>query len=428
MTIGKKIIDKKRNELSHDQLICPECESEDLTTVNGEYTCRNCGLVLDTKVAVYNSPYEKEHEHYHRYNRYSQTQIGTARERFSINQGQKYRKLQKINKSKTYTENKECQTKFEINRIFTLLKLPHRLRRAVFLKYKEIWEQLEAGTKFRSYQKLLPPLIYLIHKSAGCPINQKELIEYSDIEKSDFREGILLIHQLLPQLSKRNRGKYIVRKISQVTSQLGLDMDFYKLSGHILKSFWSDLYNTSDNVIAGVVMSIATLTAYQDQTNVNRICDHLNIAMSTIQSQVQRKIVRKLDLSGFTSLVKSSFLLKKVLIKMGLIEGEIKDIEKESDQNVLKTLLTNEDFIKFYQDIDGFRRDWLEFTYTKVNLRHLLPEITIKLFRFEINDVNLWNNTNKLLVLPLRNQYALIILEEGKFLFKMYSKKGPPQS
>ena len=470
MTIGKKVSEKHRDELSQTQLICPECNSEDITDMNGEYTCRACGLVLETKVAVYNSPYEKEHEHYHRYNRYSQTQIGNARERYSTQQGQKYRKLQKINRSKTHKKYDESRTKCEINRIFTLLKLPHRLRKAVFVKYIEVWAQLEAGTKFRGSQKLLPPLIYLVHKSAGCPINQTELMEYTDIEKSDFREGILLIHQLQPQLAKRNRGKYIVRKISQVTSRLGLDMGFYKLSVQILKSFWSDLYNTSDNIIAGVVMSIATLTAYQEHTNVKRICDKLNIAMSTIQSQVKRKIVRKLELSGFTSLVKSAFLLKKVMIKMGLIEGELEtqkdngdelrdeklegdeledeedELEDEEDElevgesnedeskedesegDLIHQLLTNEDFIQFYRDIKGFRKAWADLSYMEVSFGDLLPDTTIKLFRFEFNQGTFSPNSSTLLVLAWKKQYAIIGLRQGTFRFKLYPNKGPPLS
>ena len=420
----------KDSDLFASRLQCPECKSEDITALSGEYTCRGCGLVLDAKVAIYHSPYDREYEQYHRYTRYSHTQIGNSRERSSSRQGVKFRKLQKINQSITYQETSECRTKVEINRLFTLLQLPHRLRKSVYLRYRQVREQLEVSTKFRSVAKLLPPVIYLVHKSAGCPINTTVLIEYSDTDPSDFRGGLLLVHRLLPQLSRRNRGTYIARKISQVCSELGLDMGFCKLSIHFLKSFWSDLWNTSDHVVAGVVMGIAALTAYQGQTSVHRICQQLNIAMSSVQSQVKRKLVRKLKFSGFTSLVNSAALLKRALIKMGLFEGTLEDGRDQSDseKNMLEPLLTALDFPRFYRGIGiaGFDKAWLEIGRAEVNMDYFVSKGPVTLYRFEIDDNPNRFHTDKLLILSLKTHYAIFITYNESLLFDTYSKKGPP--
>ena len=57
--------------------------------------------------------------------------------------------------------------------------------------------------------------------------------------------------------------------------------------------------------------------------------------MSTIQSQVKKRIINKLNITGFVSLVKSSDLLRKLLVKMGLLE------ELTSDSFVPVTLRRN---------------------------------------------------------------------------------------
>jgi len=44
--------------------------------------------------------------------------------------------------------------------------------------------------------------------------------------------------------------------------------------------------------------------------------------MSTIQSQVRKKVFEKFGIEGFVSLVKSAGLLKKIFEKLGLVEGE----------------------------------------------------------------------------------------------------------
>ena len=51
-----------------------------------------------------------------------------------------------------------------------------------------------------------------------------------------------------------------------------------------------------------------------------KIADKIGIKMSTIQSQVKKRIIEPLRVPGFTSLVKSSELLKEVMRKLRLIE------------------------------------------------------------------------------------------------------------
>ncbi len=73
-------------------------------------------------------------------------------------------------------------------------------------------------------------------------------------------------------------------------------------------------------MVAHKIDSISALCSYKDKVNVNSICKRLGIKMSTIQSQVKRRIFERLRIAGFVSLVKSSDLLRRILVKMGLME------------------------------------------------------------------------------------------------------------
>ncbi|MCJ7648851.1 MAG: hypothetical protein MUP85_09585, partial [Candidatus Lokiarchaeota archaeon] len=79
---------------------------------------------------------------------------------------------------------------------------------------------------------------------------------------------------------------------------------------------------TKDDVIAGVVCSIVALCDKQKQLKVNAICSHLGIQMSTIQRQVEENVFNHLRVKGFKSLVKSSAMLRKIMIKLGLIKQD----------------------------------------------------------------------------------------------------------
>ena len=99
-----------------------------------------------------------------------------------------------------------------------------------------------------------------------------------------------------------------------------MDMEFYHSAKKMLYRLWEIIKNTKDDVIAGVVCSIVALCRTGCDLKMNSICSHLGIQMSTIQRQVEQNVFNHLRVKGFTSLVRSSSLLKNVMIKLGLVE------------------------------------------------------------------------------------------------------------
>ena len=413
------------------QLICPECHSENVLSTNGEYVCSDCGIVLETKIAVYHSPYDKEKRYQHPFRSYAQTQIGSPRERQTSSSPNRYKALQRLQNCQTHEKRIQCVAKFEINRLFTLLKLPHRLRKSVYVQFCQVRSQLKPRTKYRSPRKLLPPLIYIVHKCAGLTIDQTKLIEFSELNESEFREAQLLLFQLIPQYARRNRLRYIMCKISQLTSQLDLRMSFYHLAVRILKQFWEEIYNTTDHVVVGVVMSLATLAGYQNQISVNRICSALHISMSAVQRQVKRRIIRKLNLSGFTSLVKSAKLLHQVLMKLGLIETLVENSTHQTKESIISRV-TVEDYLCFYADFKRFEKFWVKFSHYRkdcltsctliISQGMELGSLVVQTFKALLH-----RNKDMKFNFPISLQEkGFLILLKLYFVFRIFSIKDPP--
>ncbi|MCJ7648538.1 MAG: hypothetical protein MUP85_07990, partial [Candidatus Lokiarchaeota archaeon] len=176
--------------------------------------------------------------------------------------------------------------------------------------------------KFRSPEKLVPITIYLHFKLNCKGINEQELLEISRISKKEFNAFKLQVKNFIPYYNKRDRKNYILQKILQITEEFGLGMEFYDTAKKIMYKFWEIIKNTKDDVIAGIVCSIVALCDKQKRLKVNAICSHLGIQMSTIQRQVEENVFNHLRVKGFKSLVKSSALLCKIMIKLGLIEHD----------------------------------------------------------------------------------------------------------
>jgi len=161
-------------------------------------------------------------------------------------------------------------------------------------------------------------------KSENISINEAKLLEVSKITKKEFNSFKLQIQKFIPQYKERDRKQYIIQKILEVSEHFKLGMEFYHQAKHILYKLWDVINNTTDDVIAGLVSSISLLCAFNDaKVSVSSICTRLGIKMSTIQSQVKKRIFEQFKISGFTTLIKSTDLLQKVMQKMGLLKFDL---------------------------------------------------------------------------------------------------------
>ena len=319
------------NLSSNNALTCDVCDSSDIGETIEGYSCRNCGIVLEIQKFEYNRPY-KENQIQHAV--LGITQIGSMRERL---QYQNSVRLEKLNKLHSILNNKGAvfnKARIEISRILNYLNLPESPKQAIFNKFKNLYGALKPGTKYRSPEKLVPLTIYFYFKFQNISIKETELLEISKISKKEFNAFKLQIVEFFPQYKTRNRKEYILQRILEISEHYHLGMKFFYQSKKILYKLWASINNTKDDVIAGLVCSISALCSYREEVTVNAICMRLGVKMSTIQTQVKKRIFERFRISGFVSLVKSSDILKTIMSKLGLVDDCV-----EEDSHIIEVKL-----------------------------------------------------------------------------------------
>ncbi len=343
MTVNKVYSSKP---LDQSGLKCDLCGSDDIADEVQGYVCRRCGVVLPFQKLQYDQPYNTEVVQYSV--QFGATQIGTVRERSLHPQSYQLKRISRYNSQLSNKESAEVRAIKEISRIFDCLTLPRTCEGHIREKFREIFPQLQVGSRYRNPEKLSTIIIYMVLKLKNIAIKRKDIINISLLSKEEFNNFILQVRQYLPEYTKRNRQDYVAQKILEITEHFGLDMSFYFLSRKILSKLWDNIKNTTDDVIAGLCTSITALCSYKDVISVSSICDLLNIKMSTIQFQVKKRIFERFRLPGFVSLVRSSDLLKGFMEKVGVLEVkqlEVEIVQEEPDDdsgtNIVSVKLRN---------------------------------------------------------------------------------------
>ncbi|MFX0074352.1 MAG: hypothetical protein ACFE96_02845 [Candidatus Hermodarchaeota archaeon] len=398
---------------------CDVCNSHDIAETREGYTCRSCGIVLEVQKLEYYRPYDRDIVQHAVLNK---TRLGFRKERLNMKNALRLEELSKLDALRTSEESVMVVARVEIKRILTALGFPITDVEPLLEKFKYNRSQLGKGTKYRSPQMLVPCIIYAYYKENNKPIREKDLLEVSSISKKDFNAFKLSIIRIWPEYKERNRKEYITQRILGVTEHFDLGMPFFYQSKRILNKFYDNIKNTKDDVIIGLVASITLLCSQESKVSISALCNRLDIKMSTIHRQVEKKVMQRFKVSGFKSLVKSADLLKKVMTKLGVLdlsiadEHETTEDEGENDEIVQVTLGTakpvfnplneSNDYYLFAKGCNGILGTSIIENHNNANLNKI----------HTTNEMTTSSNTEKV------DNDDRIKLE----LWKFFVPKGPP--
>jgi len=356
-------IDSNQNPLE----CCDACGSDDIIETREGYTCRECGVVLEIQKLEYYRPYDKDIV---QYAVLGKTQMGYRRERRGMKNSIRLEVLSKLDSLRTSEESVLVAARVEIKRILTALGFPLIDIQPLLEKFKDNRSQLGKGTKYRSPQMLVPCIIYAYYKENNKPIREKDLLEITSISKKDFNAFKFSILRIWPEYKERNRKEYIIQRILEVTEHFDLGMAFFYQSKKILNRFYDTIKNTKDDVIIGLVTSITLLCSQHDNVSISALCNRLDVKMSTIHRQVEKRVIQRFKVPGFKSLVKSADLLKKVMSRLGVLDPSLIDMREESEttsetddivlvvlgdaKQVFNSLNENKDYYLFVRCLNGF--------------------------------------------------------------------------
>ncbi len=405
---------------NNEDFCCDACGSKNMKDHELGKVCNDCGIVLEHVVLQYNRPYEEE---VLQHSVLAGTTIGTQKERRKFTNSIHLNKLNKIHSIQETEKAVNTKARKEIKRIFGHLHLPASKMEIVFSSFKDLRSKLQSGTKYRSPQKLVPISIFMTMKLNTISINEEELLDVSNITKKEFNSFKLQLSKFIPHYAMRNRKQYILQKIMEIREHFGLDMHFFYTAKSIMYKLWNSISCTKDDVIAGLACSITSLCCYQERedVSVNGICRTLGIMMSTIQSQLKTKIIEKYKIPNFVSLVKSTDILRKILVALKIIEDDVDNPLARKEDLAARTIVDN-DLVQITLTGEGtsiFPRDeedeYYHFAIKDVNDHPVFIEIKTKLGR-------MLERFNKRKKSYKRTQGPLFVFNK----YRYYRDKGPP--
>ncbi|MFX0048639.1 MAG: hypothetical protein ACFE8G_10790 [Candidatus Hermodarchaeota archaeon] len=403
---------------------CDVCGSDDIIETREGYTCRDCGIVLEIQKLEYHRPYDRDIVQHAVLNK---TQMGFRRERLGMKNSLRLEGLSKLDSLRTSEESVIVIARVEIKRILTALGFPLTDVEPLLEKFKYNRSQLGKGTKYRSPQMLVPCIIYAYYKENNKPIREKDLLELTTISKKDFNAFKLSILRIWPEYKERNRKEYIVQRILEITEHFNLGMPFFYQSKKILNRFYDIIKNTKDEVIVGLVTSITLLCSQSEEgVSISALCNRLDIKMSTIHRQVEKRVMQRFKVPGFKSLVKSAELLKQVMTKLGVLDPSIIEINANSELDPKTNDMVQVVLGSAKPVFNGQKKGRDYYLFVRESLGLLVTSISDNIN----NDHRNYNN-NDLFYTDRRkisNKYEKVDNKDKVKveLYKFYNPKGPP--
>lgn len=406
-------------------LFCDGCGSDDISESNcGNYVCKCCGLVVDgVQIYKYNSPYDDANLQNSTNCAKITTSIGNTRERKTKTSSMQLDRMAKMQSISREYESLILQiAKAELGRLLTTLHLPKLLEKDCLTIFKRVWKNLKKATKGRSPEKLASVILYMELKVKAINVPLDEILSKTNMSKEDFKEVLMEAAIYYPAYCKRDKIPLILKKIDEVRNHFSLGLEFTKSSNNILRKVYGYIKNTKDDVIAGVVCALSLISFENYAISVSKLCDFVGIKMSTVNYQVKQKLFNNLNIEGFTSLIKSSFMVKDLMLNVILAVERTNIIVQETE-----TVSVVEDEIIISNPSTGY-----DYCISNVNLRDLrdiLPDNKkikggkLKLFFYFGNREAIYDHSSNLLIgTEIISHYNPIKKKFGDFQIG----KGPP--
>ncbi len=266
--------------------LCKYCGSEEITETEYGYVCRNCATDQGRKRYQATTSFNKIQIQ----NVITlKTTMGNGGERERSNNKGKIEYLNKLNSMIPHPEETKQTALNQTKTLLEKLGRPYKDISKILKKYNEIRPHLKKKEKFRNPEKLIPCVIYFYYKINNIVIDQRTLLENSDLSNSELNAFRMGMENFWAKYQNRDRKKYVLNRIGGVINEKKLGTALYFQSEKILDKFWDLIKDSKDDVIAGLVIGIAIIRSKREDIALSSICKFLRISQGTLQKSVQRQ-------------------------------------------------------------------------------------------------------------------------------------------
>lgn len=180
----------------------------------------------------------------------------------------------------------------------------------------EIFLNLLKGLPQPSHKRneLITVFVYSFFRTKGINVPFSLLRKLSGLTKHEYFHMLKKINGIFPEYMTRDRKNIILGKVHEIENSFQLNSGFFKNASIIAQKFWGILSNTTDTVVAGTVSALALISIQSTSPTLSKVCQELKIQQSTMIYQI-KKLVKRLNVSGFTTVGKSKELLFREVLK-----------------------------------------------------------------------------------------------------------------
>lgn len=328
MSLSKK--DHNSNELV-GYWKCEECGGE-IVNSGAANVCKECGLEKDgAKNYKTYRPYSKTRLQTEPIFNHSRTTIGTAMERRTSGNSNKYWNWEYLS-SRGTRENRVLKIAGKLFRqVASNLRLvkTDEMMQELMEKFKRLRALFKPGTKNRNVQRLVAMTVLAYTRVNNKPINTKVLADMLGLSKRDMNDAIKIINRECKDYKVRDKKGYVEIQLYGLCEHFRLGTLFYLQCRKLLDKMWPDLKIRKQEVISGTIVAVVYLSlgACEDSKStipIVKFCNFLEIVPSAIVQRIKYDFATKFRLKGYESPQKSRLMLRELLIDLGVF-SEVKN-------------------------------------------------------------------------------------------------------
>jgi len=306
-------------------LSCDLCDSKEIAETQSGYVCLRCAVELTHKKIVFSTnpyrPPDHEQLYYH-------TLVGDVNDVQHNRDWSRRRKINNFTAEGKKDIKKLNYAKGEIRRFMNyLISNPTEATiEHIFEKFKSLRSKSKHRSELRSPDISVPICIWSNIRTKGVFIEnfRKEFLSLLRVPTKRYLKSERDFIKSNEEYQQRDRKLIVRNMLLAISSHFEqLDMDFYYRAREIANKLiadklWKYIYNTKEKIIAGILTYITVSCYDQYHLKVSDICKFLGL--NNLQATIKRTVFDQFHITGFSSLVKSSDILKEWFIKAGFIE------------------------------------------------------------------------------------------------------------
>jgi len=188
-----------------------------------------------------------------------------------------------------------------------------KMRDQAYKLFCSLKSQFKEGTKYNAVEKLAPVAIYLYYASIGINVDIVKYVKALGLDRKDFLRDLFEGGKRCRNYLIRDKKAIVEKKLLAVKEALALNLTFEAVSGLVLNSFWKDLSNTKESVIAATVSALALVYLDLKKPTISRVCNALNVKMSAVIYQIKNKLFANKTGREFTTITQNKGDIVKIV-------------------------------------------------------------------------------------------------------------------